>query len=140
MLGPVMRVEHDPLNDIYTFKFYEASRQAVDTYAATIREIITTRRSDDTLDCCLRLVLDFARVGVLPLGYFVETMHKVGKDLAPVPPAFVAYILDDVGDHSVLEAIGFSRKMRQEDLRAAFSHEEHDAMIAWLLDQCSHKT
>lgn len=120
---------HNQDQNIHVFHIHEASRAAVDAYAAEISKILQHIGTDSSI----RIILDFSDSTLFPLQYMQRKMKSVGEKYAPVPPSYVAYICDHPGDRSLIQTLDHSRSIRREDNRQTFSSKDIQAAIDWLL-------
>lgn len=127
-------VEHtyDDVNRIHIFYVTEKTRQSVDAYAECLRRIGREISESATPPRVLRMILDIRESGVFPLKYLFSKLKEINAEFPHIPPTYLAYITDSMGDVSLINNLQYSSAVKQTNYRQIFPSSQYNEAIEWL--------
>lgn len=85
----------------HAVRFYEATRQAVDTLIDMIEGLYSDPENNENI----YLILDFRNSGMLPLRYFTQELRQLNERYPRHKPAHMAMVLADANIIDVTDAL-----------------------------------
>ena len=113
--------------------FKNNTRSAVDDYVQAILAYGDYVRAEDKLNQAIHIMIDVSQSGMYPVKYGSSEVAKVLPQLADLPKAYFAYLVDNSQDSFLIEQLRHFPSTRNQDNRKTFKATQRDEAIAWLL-------
>jgi len=126
-------VERLLVKDIPVYRFYENSREAVDTYVTLVDPDIEAHANNMGADKPIFYVLDVSRSGMFSVNYMRQKVNKLVNDKPRVPVSYIAYITSDPNDSILVNLIDALTARQLEHTRKIFLADQFDDAIDWLV-------
>lgn len=126
-------VERLLVKDIPVYRFYENSREAVDTYVTLVDPDIESHANNIGADKPIFYVLDVSRSGMFSVNYMRQKVNKLVNDKPRVPVSYIAYITSDPNDSILVNLIDALTARQLEHTRKIFLADQFDDAIDWLV-------
>jgi hypothetical protein len=120
---------HHLPEDVHSFRFLQADRQACDDYMALQIKLMADFRQAGDMPAIIRILLDLTPAGLYPFRYMIERTREFFKDYDDLPQAYVAYLLKDQRDVAIINGLAFNTATHQQDTRRVFRADEKAAAL-----------
>ncbi len=127
-------VEQLTVRGITVYRFYNNSRDAVDSYLNTMAfPLLKEHVKNNLTNVPLCIVMDVSRTGMLPVSYMLTRIRQNFSLYETLPEYYIAFIIKNLDDELMVRMIEGMTVGSLAHTRRTYSAEAFDEAIDWLV-------
>lgn len=126
-------VERLIIRDIFVYRFYKNTRQAVDDYLKLVDADIQSHIDTNSADAPMFYALDVSRSGMFSVNYMRQRVNSIVGAKPRIPVSYIAYVTDNPNDSILVNLINALTARQLAHTRKIFPADDFDQAINWLI-------
>ncbi len=127
-------VERLIIREIFIYRFYKNTRQAVDDYLKLVDTDIQSHIDTNSADAPMFYVIDVSRSGMFSVNYMRQRVNSIVGAKPRVPVSYIAYVTDNLNDSILVNMIDALTARQLAHTRKIFTADDFDQAIDWLTE------